>query len=352
MLEAETREAALAAEIQRKAAALCAKHADTLVVICMPTFNPPRELLHRQLASLRAQTHQVWLGIISDDASAEESQAELKALIGDDERFVLALSAERLGVYHNVERCLRLVPNQAEFVALADQDDCWYPHKLRRLLNEFKQDDPQLAYSDLRVVDGQGRVLAESYWTTWRNNQTDLVQLLFENTVTGAAALFRRSLLATALPFPSRVGNLYHDHWLACSALALGSISFIGEPLYDYVQHRNNDVGYFSPVRRSSLSLMMAALKRLVTKPTAKLSKIYEEKVHKPRVIAQTLLQRTETTIEASKRCELQRLAQLEESWATVCWLFKRGLRSLPKSGVGLPAELYALAGILWHKLW
>jgi glycosyltransferase involved in cell wall biosynthesis len=344
-------DATLTAEIQRKAAALRAQYAAPLIAICLPTFNPPRELLQRQLESIRSQTHQAWLCLISDDGSAAANQAELKELIRHDERFVLELSTERLGVYHNIERCLQLIPSQAEFVALADQDDRWYPHKLARLLNEFKEDDTQLVYSDMRVVHEDGKVLAESYWTTWRNNQTDLVRLLFENTVTGAAALFRRSLLTTAVPFPARVGNLYHDHWLACVALALGRIHFVAEPLYDYVQHRSNVVGHFSPVRRSGLRLGTAALKRLATTPTAKLPKIYEEKVHKPSVIAQALLHRAATSMAKAKHHELQQLARMEESWAAARWLLGRGVRSLPRSAVGLPAELYALAGILWHKL-
>lgn len=343
-------DAALTAEIQRKAEALRAAHAAPLIAICLPTFSPPLDLLRQQIESLRAQTHSNWLCLIGDDASAEASLVALRELIAGEERFILALSAKRLGVYHNVERCLQLVPTQAEFVALADQDDCWYPHKLARLLAEF-QTSTQLVYSDLRVVDGHGQILADSYWTTWRNNQTDLVQLLFENTVTGAASLFRRSLLATALPFPPRAGNLYHDHWLACVALGLGSLRFVNEPLYDYVQHGGNVVGHFSPAQRSWLGLATAALKRLATSSTAKLPNIYAEKVHKPGMIAQTLLQRAAGEIPPTKRRELQQLARMEASWPSARWLFARGLRRLPQAGVGLPAELYALAGILWRRL-
>ena len=42
------------------------------------------------------------------------------------------------------------------------------------------------------------------------------------NTVTGAASLFRRELLDVALPFPDVPGKPFHDHWLACVALAIG----------------------------------------------------------------------------------------------------------------------------------
>lgn len=350
MSEREAHDALLTAEIQRKADALRKQFAEPLIAICLPTFNPPPALLRQQLESIRAQTHRAWLCLISDDASSATSRAEIKALIGADARFVLFCADERLGVYHNVERCLKMVPAQAEFIALADQDDRWYPHKLTRLLATFS-DAVQLVYSDLRVVDGDGQVQAESYWTTWRNNQTDLVQMLFENTVTGAAALFRRSLLATALPFPPCVGDLYHDHWLACAALALGRIGFVAEPLYDYVQHHGNVVGHFSPPRRSWLDLATLALKRFATSPANKLPKLFTEKVHKPSSIAQTLLQRGGLKIPANKRIELQQLAQMEESWRVAAWLLSRSLRKLPQKGVGLPAEVYALAGFLWHKL-
>ena len=51
-----------------------------------------------------------------------------------DERFVLSRSPRRLGFYRNFERALALVPRDADYVALADQDDAWHPDKLERLL--------------------------------------------------------------------------------------------------------------------------------------------------------------------------------------------------------------------------
>jgi len=342
-------EAAHQAEIQQRAASLLAGGAGPLVAICLPTFNPPLDLLRRQLDSLKAQTHRQWLAIIVDDSSAAEVQAALQNLIADEPRFVFIPGSQRLGVYHNVERCLRLVPPQAEFVALADQDDCWYPPKLERLLAACRG-SAQLAYSDMRVVSATGELLAESYWTTWRNNQTDLTGLLFENTVTGAAALFHRELLPVALPFPPRVGNLYHDHWLACVALATGELKFIAEPLYDYVQHGGNDVGHYSPPRRSWLGLAQAALQRLALSSGSKLARIYDEKVDKPGTLARTLLSRAGEQIEPAKRAELERLAVVERSWLVAGWLLARGFRKLLRREVGLPAEHYAVAGLLWRR--
>ncbi len=44
-----------------------------LIAICMATYNPPLDLLERQLDSIRAQTHGNWVCIISDDCSTPES---------------------------------------------------------------------------------------------------------------------------------------------------------------------------------------------------------------------------------------------------------------------------------------
>ena len=49
-------------------------------------------------------------------------------------------------------------------------------------------------------IDRDGGLIADTYWTYRRNNHTDFGSLLVANTVTGAASLFERSLLADVLP--------------------------------------------------------------------------------------------------------------------------------------------------------
>ncbi|MGH3672045.1 MAG: glycosyltransferase, partial [Pseudonocardiaceae bacterium] len=164
-----------------------------LVAICMATFNPPMDLFRRQIESIRAQTHQNWICVISDDRSDSARFAAIERELGDDPRFVVSRSARRLGFYHNFERALAMVPSDAEFVALCDQDDRWYPEKLEVLLDAIA--GAQLAYSDVRVIDEDWRVISNTYWTLRRNNYRDLLSLLVANSVTGAASLFRRDLL-------------------------------------------------------------------------------------------------------------------------------------------------------------
>ncbi|CAO3439895.1 glycosyltransferase family 2 protein [Azospirillum doebereinerae] len=215
-----------------------------LIAVCMATYNPGREAFAGQIESIRNQSHANWICIIQDDGSSPEARAAIGAVIGDDPRFLIEDNVRNLGPYRNFERALERVPPQAAYVALSDQDDVWYPSKLQRLLDRLERDDALLAYSDQRIVMADGKVMFETYWTTRDNQYGDLADLLLANTVTGAASLFRRALLDVALPFPVRVGKSFHDHWLACCALAAGRIAYVAEPLYDYVQHGANVVGH------------------------------------------------------------------------------------------------------------
>lgn len=212
------------------------------IAICMATHNPDPALFAAQIGSIREQDHEDWICLISDDASTDEGLAVIREEIGDDERFTLSPSTERLGFYRNFERALAMVPEDIELVALSDQDDRWYPEKLTVLLGALG--DAALVYSDQRIVTEDGTVIADSYWGNRRNNHTNLTSLLIANTVTGAASLFRAAVVRDALPFPELPGEPYHDHWLALVAMVTGGVNYVDRPLYDYVQHGSAVLGH------------------------------------------------------------------------------------------------------------
>ena len=213
------------------------------VAICMATFNPPVELFHGQIASLKAQTHANWVCIVSDDNTPNEHWDRVRQAVKGDGRFVLFQNPARLKFYDNFQSALSRVPADADFVALCDQDDVWRPDKIETLLAAFRP-GCQLVFSDARVVDQDGRVRSETFWSERRNNYTDLPTLMVANTVTGAASLFRASLLADVLPFPTQVGLAFHDHWIGLVAMVKGGIGYVDRPLYDYVQHTAGVIGH------------------------------------------------------------------------------------------------------------
>lgn len=328
---------------------------EPLVAVCMATYNSPLELFVAQIESIIKQDHKNWICIINDDCSPQNVYAEILEVVGKDKRFRVYRNSERLGFYHNFERCLERVPESADFVAFSDQDDVWYPDKLASCLQAF-QADTTLVYSDMDIVTRDGEIISHTYWTTRKNNYTDFTTLLFANTITGAASVFRASLLRDILPFPKRVGDSFHDHWVACVALAVGTIAYVDKPLYAYRQHSSNVLGHYAPTAMTFLPGLSQLIRWLRSPAGFKvelrsrlwpLNDIYYNDVIRLILIAKTLQVRL-GNIATRKWVILKRLAGFERSLSGLMLeCFKYELLRRPTLG----AEWYCLRGMIGHRL-
>ena len=317
------------------------------VAICMATYNPPPDLLRRQLGSIREQTHDNWVCLISDDRSDPAARRLLESEIGDDPRFAISPSERRLGFYRNFERAMSMAPADADFVALCDQDDRWHPDKLQRLLASIAS-GAELVYSDARVVRPSGEVAHDSYWTNRRNNHTNFASLLMANCVTGAASLFRRSLLDDALPFPPALANPFHDHWLAVVALARGEIGYIDEPLYDYVQHGDAVIGHDTANRKPG-----RIRKRLVARlrnPGDGSRVVYYYNWQQQLLFAEVLRLRCWDRMSRRKRRALTRLLAADDGLVSLGWLLGRPVRKAWGRNETLDREFFYAYALLRRR--
>ena len=320
------------------------------VAICMATYNPPADLLVRQLSSIRAQTHRNWVCLVSDDCSGPEPFEALRAMVGDDPRFVLSRSPRRLGFYRNFERALSMVPGSAAYVAMADQDDSWHEEKLSTLLAEIG--DAQLAYSDARIVTRDGELISETYWSRRQNNHSNLVSLLVANAVTGAASLLRRELLDYALPFPPAQFAHYHDHWIALTALARGEIRFIERPLYDYVQHSGSSIGHATANQMSTLPDRFASLRRRAPRERIRKWRMhYFVDLARLMQFGSVLQMRCGPQMSSRKRRALRRFLDTDDSLPALANLGRRGLRELFGRSETLGAEWMLFGALLWRRM-
>jgi glycosyltransferase involved in cell wall biosynthesis len=346
--EAGLAQIAPAAPVETLAAAWPKGAGGPRVAIAMATFDPPDDLLGRQLDSIRAQSHQNWVCVISDDCSRPGRYAALQAAIAGDERFVLSRSPRRLGFYRNFERALALVPHDAECVAMADQDDEWHPDKLATLLGALG--DAQLVYSDARVVARDGELISETWWNRRRNNHTDLLSLLVANAVTGAASLFRRELLEVALPFPPAQFHHFHDHWIGLAALSIGKIAFVAEPLYDYVQHGGASLGHERANRMVSLRDRLANQRRV--RERVQMWRLhYFVDIWRLRQFCTVLLMRSGGSMPADKRRILERFLYADRSIGSLLALGARGARELLGTPETLGAEWGLFHALAWRRL-
>jgi len=321
-----------------------------LVAICMATFNPDIGLFRGQVESIRGQTHRNWICLISDDCSQAEQFEAIAATVAGDERFVLSRAERHLGFYRNFERALRLVPAEAELVALSDHDDRWYLDKLEALSEALGS--AELAYSDLRRVDADGRVRAQSLWQGRRNNRSNLASLLISNSIVGASCLFRRRVIERSLPFPDGPGWDFHDHWLALVAMAMGDTAYVDRPLYDYVQHPGAVLGHTAsnrqpsaPVDPPGLRARMGRWRGFVDRWRSLYFMLYLQRELQARV----LLGRCGADLTRRKRRALRLFVSTPRSPLAFAWLAVRPARALVGRNDTLGVEALLLRAILWR---
>jgi glycosyltransferase involved in cell wall biosynthesis len=323
-----------------------------LVAICMATYEPAIDMFRRQVDSIRAQTHGNWICVISDDCSSPERFAEMRDELAGDSRFVLSRSPRRLRFYENFERALSMAPAQADYAAMADQDDYWHPDKLETLLREIG--DAQLVYSDARIVRTDGELVADTYWSVRRNNHSDLPSLLMANCVTGAASLFPRGLLDYALPFPPGQFTHFHDHWIALTALALGDIAFVDRPLYDYIQHGEAVLGHAKANQITALRERLDSLRTLRKNPLERVGRWrmrYFVDCCRLMQVGTVLTMRCGDRMSAAKRRAIDRFMGAERSPLAMWDLGRRAAREMVGEPETIGAELGLLLAFAWRHM-
>ncbi len=284
------------------------------VAVCLAVHRPDPTLLQRQLESIHHQRDVPWTLVRFDDLQG-------------------------IGAYAAFEQALRLVPGDARSIALCDQDDVWHPEKLATLQHAL-DGGALLAYGDRRVVGRDGTVRSTSSWSTRENGWDDLEELLFTNTVAGAASLLRPEVLELALPFPMELSGSFHDHWLAVCALALGDLAYVHRPVVDYVQHDANVVGHAEVPRRSDRTGEGPWRERA--------RRDHERHVRRPALFAQTLLSRAGPRMTPAKRAAAERVASGD---AHLGRLVLGALREQRRPQRTLEARRRALRGAVGRRL-
>lgn len=228
----------------------------TSISVALCTYNG-KPFLSAQLRSIAAQDRPPDELVICDDGSSDGSLEVIRGFARCSEIPThVVVNDENLGSTRNFEQAISLC--QGEIVSLADQDDVWYPYKLRRIQEVFlrsnglqsrRSGSPVAVFGDADLVDSNGRPLGSRLWRTVRftNSEQQTVErgealkvLLRHPVVTGATMAFRRELLDLMTPLPARET---HDRWISFLLAACGRLVAIPEPLMQYRCHPGQQIG-------------------------------------------------------------------------------------------------------------
>ncbi|MGA8200434.1 MAG: glycosyltransferase, partial [Candidatus Sulfotelmatobacter sp.] len=128
------------------------------ISVAMCTYNGER-FLQAQLESIAAQDRPPDELVICDDRSSDACPEIIKEFARRAPFPVqLVVNPENLGSTRNFEKAISLC--RSEIVALADQDDIWYRHKLERIEKAFLRSSTIVAaFSDADLIDNDSRLL-------------------------------------------------------------------------------------------------------------------------------------------------------------------------------------------------
>ncbi|RZI49593.1 glycosyltransferase family 2 protein [Lactococcus kimchii] len=210
------------------------------VNILMSTYNGEK-FVAEQIESIQQQTFADWKLLIRDDGSTDKTCEIADEFAKNDPRIQL-IKAENVGVIQSFYELVKT--EEADFYFFADQDDYWLPEKLEIILAQAQKHDntkPVMYYTDLKVTDKNLSVTSESMIKSQSDHaNTQLVQELTENTVTGGASMINHAL-ATLWQTTSDI--IMHDWYLAVLASAVGELVYIDQPTHLYRQHESNVLG-------------------------------------------------------------------------------------------------------------
>ncbi|HLA84808.1 MAG TPA: glycosyltransferase family 2 protein [Thermoguttaceae bacterium] len=221
---------------------------ETSISVALCTCNGERYLAE-QLAGIAAQERLPDELVIHDDASTDGTAGLVGRFAATAPMQVrLTVNPARLGVTRNFARAI--ADCRGELIVLADQDDLWALHKVRRLHQTLtERPDAGLVFSNAERIDADGRRLDHDLWRTVgfghgeRRRMAagrELDVLLRHNVVTGATVAFRARWRDLVLPIPD---GWIHDAWIALVIAAVAPLAAIDEPLVRYRQHAGQQIG-------------------------------------------------------------------------------------------------------------
>lgn len=238
-----------------------------MIDILLSTYNSENYLM-QQIESFHNQTYTDWRLIIRDDGSTDGTLEMLNNLESDYKDKIIVHRGENIGTIKSFEWLL--AHSDAEYTMFSDHDDVWMNNKIEDTLLKMTElesnfpEKPLLVFTNLRVVDANLNLVAESFWKYSRLDVrlcSGFNYLGVCNCVNACTMLINAAARKICLPFSDRAKM--HDSWIALSVCKYGMIAYVDKPTIHYRQHQENVFGAGKEEIRTSKSYLLARLKSI-----------------------------------------------------------------------------------------
>ncbi len=201
-----------------------------MISVCMATYCGEK-YIREQITSILSQLSNEDELVVSDDGSKDNTISIIQSF--NDQRIRLYNNEGKHGFVQNFENAMRHA--HGDVIFLADQDDVWKPNKVNVVLNNMNNYD--LVVHDAELIDGLGRSLGKSYYSTMHHNPGFLANF-WKTRWLGCCMAFKREVLDYCLPFPEKI--IAHDYWIGMLGMTKFKYHFMDDILILYRRHGTN----------------------------------------------------------------------------------------------------------------
>mgnify|MGYP002869725189 CR=1 FL=1 len=235
------------------------------ILVLMTTYNG-RAYVAEQIDSILDQRGVEVTLCICDDCSSDDTYAVLEAAAEESPNVHIRCNSANKGVVANFMDLIYGADAQAfDYFALSDQDDIWYPDKLRCAAARIESNTsrPELYYADVHNIDERGRSLGKEYEPYQVCARAPASLLLVQNWCLGCTTLLNPALVKLLQAHPVYDFGRMYDAWIHAVALYCGGFVF-SDLAHAYLDRRitgHNTVGIMNE-KRSAAYLAKKALCR------------------------------------------------------------------------------------------
>lgn len=217
-----------------------------MISVCMATYNGSK-YIREQIDSIVCQLSSDDELIISDDYSTDDTCNVIRSY--KDTRIKLIMNEKKRGVTHNFENAL--VHAKGDIIFLADQDDVWFPYKIKELSDFLVQGDFDVVTGNCALTDANLNIIRQKYYVDKSPLDRSVLGNFIKDLWLGCCMAFRRKVLLATLPFPDRMAA--HDLWIALYSQLHFRCGYYPKVLQYYRRHENT-VSFAGACSRNRLS--------------------------------------------------------------------------------------------------
>lgn len=201
------------------------------ISVAIASYNG-QKYIEKQIQSILNQSVLPNEIVVSDDNS-NDNTIEILKLIKEKSKININIIQNSLnkGYTKNFERAIKRC--SGDLILLSDQDDFWFPEKIKKITSEFKFSKLFLYLNNTLITD--------EFLNSKEISKLDQVISLYgnsDNFVPGCCMSIDNKLKNIFLPFPSDL--MSYDQWINFVSISINSKKIIKESLQYYRLHKNN----------------------------------------------------------------------------------------------------------------